>query len=450
MHALKQVIDRIFDEKYFRGSGGEFIRPAVCFFIRKLAMSELIERRRRGCEIDLSGERRFVRECDAFIVQCIEYNKESVQAAGVETIPYYCSLKYGSLKSESIENKDATLVDVFIRNLSETTSSKEYIRSGYCLALGNMPSYLLTTNDAFSKSVRALISVSTPSTTTASWVYARRDAIKALAKLFKLLDIDNSQNASNSRLVVSNSTSLILDAIECYLNALSDYTLDAKGDSGCHVREAALDAIDSIFDLSTNRLRLDDDAAICSKNVELVRRVLAGVIQQAVERIDRTRAIAGRVFARLLHNPHLVVTESIAHLRTLFPRQTCDTIDWNADHATLPVFVHLLRRVEFQEAVLVGFVYSIGSLTESLRKASTGSFLKELKAIEKDGVDALRAIIDKLLGLCRVNLKLDRLSSSLIRAVDLVVQDGLLKNLPEFPTLFLNVFLENVNTTKVI
>jgi hypothetical protein len=34
---------------------------------------------------------------------------------------------------------------------------------------------------------------------------------------------------------------------------------------------------------------------------EMVKNIMCGVVQQAVERIDRTRALAGTVFSSLLH-----------------------------------------------------------------------------------------------------------------------------------------------------
>lgn len=273
-----------------------------------------------------------------------------------------------------------------------------------------------------------------------SWVYARRDAIRALTNIYKLLKNNDITN-------LGVTPAMIMSTFECFLTSLSDYTFDSKGDSGCHVREAGLEAIDSLFELCTNHLHVNE---LCT-NADMQTRLFAGVIQQAVERIDRTRAIASRVFVHLLYNPYLSPSLNfIPRLMQLFPQETCGSIDWNCDHVTLPLFVHLLRQKEFQDSILVGFIYSIGSLTESLRKAATNSFLRELKAIEKENLNELRVIMEKILILCRSNLKGDRLSSSLIRSVDLIIQDGLLKNLNEFPVLFLNVFLENVNTTKVI
>jgi tubulin-specific chaperone D len=43
---LKSVLSKVFEEKYFRGTGGELMRPAVCFVLKKLAISKLFKARR--------------------------------------------------------------------------------------------------------------------------------------------------------------------------------------------------------------------------------------------------------------------------------------------------------------------------------------------------------------------------------------------------------------------
>lgn len=122
MAELKNAIDRIFDEKYFRGSGGESIRPAVCFCIKKISLSDLIAR--RG---DVSLGEMFVRDCFKFMTQCIEYNKESVQAAAVDIIPFYCDLKYKTIKLESVD--ESNLIDTCIKNLTDTNKG---IKMEFC------------------------------------------------------------------------------------------------------------------------------------------------------------------------------------------------------------------------------------------------------------------------------------------------------------------------------
>lgn len=73
-----------------------------------------------------------------------------------------------------------------------------------------------------------------------------------------------------------------------------EYTQDNRGDIGAWVREAAMSGIQSLTLLLavSNPSILDKD---------LVSKLMAGVAQQAVEKIDRTRALAGRVFSSLIH-----------------------------------------------------------------------------------------------------------------------------------------------------
>ena len=102
----------------------------------------------------------------------------------------------------------------------------------------------------------------------------------------------------------------------------------------------------------------------------------------------------------------------------------------------------------------MGLVYSIGSLTESLVKPAVKSFLDELKALKAGQNGAYRDVVTLLLGLCENHLRNDRLATSLIKAVDLLVQNELFEDegLREahVPVEFLNAFLANVRVTKDI
>ncbi len=58
---LMVVIDKLFDSKYSRGSSGEYMRPAVCFFIKKLAQSGLFK------STLVAHDEKFLVECELFI-----------------------------------------------------------------------------------------------------------------------------------------------------------------------------------------------------------------------------------------------------------------------------------------------------------------------------------------------------------------------------------------------
>ena len=164
INELKQVLSKIFEEKYFRGTGGELMRPAVCFVLKKLSISKLFQHD----DLDPASanafvfnlDKLFLDESESFLNQCIEYNKESVQLAAVETISYFCDLNFFKFKStadflneESL--KTTKIVRVYVANMKAT--NKEHVRSGYCLALSNLPKYLLSVENNFELVVRELI-----------------------------------------------------------------------------------------------------------------------------------------------------------------------------------------------------------------------------------------------------------------------------------------------------
>lgn len=80
----------------------------------------------------------------------------------------------------------------------------------------------------------------------------------------------------------------------CFLNALTEYTQDNRGDVGAWVREASMVGLETLVKLLVK----------CKPemlNERTVRNITTGIAQQAVEKIDRTRALAGKIFYTLLY-----------------------------------------------------------------------------------------------------------------------------------------------------
>ena len=242
--------------------------------------------------------------------------------------------------------------------------------------------------------------------------------------------------------------SFIEEIFACYFHGTKDYSIDSKGDSGSRIRETAIEGLEKLI-IMCAKLNL----ITFTKDKSLLTKVLGNVMQQAVERIDRTRNLAGRIFSNLLYNDHLNVDilEYIDEVRSVFKRDQCVTMDWNLAYSTLPLFVKLLSISQLQTYLLTGIIFSIGSLTESLVKSATSSFLKQLQIFNKSEDKLIMCeLIEKILSLCKTSLKNDRLSASLIKSVDLIVQNGFLNDpkLKRYPVEFLSLFLENVKVTK--
>lgn len=79
-----------------------------------------------------------------------------------------------------------------------------------------------------------------------------------------------------------------------FLDGLRDYTQDKRGDIGAWMREASMIGLQTLTVLIVMKKPI-----LLTEN--LITKILCGVSQQAVEKIDRTRALAGKVFYNLIY-----------------------------------------------------------------------------------------------------------------------------------------------------
>lgn len=172
----------------------------------------------------------------------------------------------------------------------------EFVRMGYVSAIGVLPDFILGARE--SEVITTLIAHSlTPaerksffahvipaeSSNVNNWAEARRDSVKALINVVLSL--------SYERIVASNGRSFIDQVSKCLLIALQEYTIDNRGDIGAWVREASMEALFKFVTTIPHELL----------GPNTVHAIVSGLMQQAVERIDRTRAVAGKLFSRLIH-----------------------------------------------------------------------------------------------------------------------------------------------------
>lgn len=88
--------------------------------------------------------------------------------------------------------------------------------------------------------------------------------------------------------------------------------------------------------------------------------------QQAVEKIDRTRGLAGKLFCNLVHaNPPIPYICHQERLKQIFPEDISTVLWLFADH-TFPLFCSMLELKEYSERLILGLSASMGQLTESL------------------------------------------------------------------------------------
>lgn len=153
---------------------------------------------------------------------------------------------------------------------------------------------------------------------------------------------------------------------------------------------------------------------------ETVHKVMTGLAQQAVEKIDRTRGIAGRMFCRLVHyEPRIPYIQRHDKLREIFPEDSTEVLWLFADH-TFPYFCAMLELPEYSPRIVLGLMASIGQLTESLIKYSSKSFFQYLRSHPSD----VPRICDEIVLVFNQNSMNERVTYPLLSFLDILFASG--------------------------
>lgn len=214
----------------------------------------------------------------------------------------------------------------YVAALCEGVSIPARSRRGYAAALGCLPQALLAPHagpvfDAL------LGAAGPPEAVHEIETDARRLALNSLTRLA----IGEIQVAGG----VASKPHLPA-VFAAVLEATNDYTIDSRGDIGSRVREEAMECLQ----------RLLTACAAAPNSAELLdplipARVVQALVQQSMEKIDRTRGIAGGILANLCTaatTPHIPRQAELAQL--LGP---ANELHWQVPRETFPRTVQLLR-----------------------------------------------------------------------------------------------------------
>lgn len=228
----------------------------------------------------------------SIIDQCLVKNSVPIRTAAVIALKEMAAVYY--IHDARIP-ANYTILQQYIRGAKEDLW--EFSRMGYVSAIGALPAFILKSNlqQVFSTLIMCAL---TPidrqtilnkleltdmvnSATEANWSEARRDSVKALSNVIETIGFGDKEWLD---------TISLEKVFNCLLIALQEYTIDNRGDIGAWVREAAMVALFKLATTCPNELL----------KPEWVHAITTGLLQQAVEKIDRTRALAGKLFCRLI------------------------------------------------------------------------------------------------------------------------------------------------------
>lgn len=283
---------------------------------------------------------------------CLVTKTSAIRDVAVEAFAelsraYYC------LNDRQVENEQ--VITGYLKGADNDL--EEHMRMGFIAALGVLPAYMLRPHlDAVLDNLvrHALPPLGTvhddrdENVLTFSWSEARMQSVRALSKVVKTVGYAGEVSFAERR--------HFNKVMDCMLLALDEYTLDNRGDIGAWVREAAMTALYEILTQCPKELL----------TAQQVHQTVVRFMQQAVEKIDRTRGLAGRLCCQLIHaQPPIPHIRCHAQLLEIFPSDEKSVLWLFADH-TFPLFCELLALPDYSKRVLLGLSASIGQLTESL------------------------------------------------------------------------------------
>lgn len=306
LEKIKNLIYLYKEKRYFSIVGGEIIRQGFCTLIEKCAQSRLP-----------FHQLPVIDELQLLMDECLISEVPIVRAKAAGALPAFFEEYYQkNVGGEKIvlQEKCNKLVNNYINELS---CLNQTARLGYAMAIGNLPKFMI--KGKVDELVSALLESLKITEPTLKWAESRRDSIKALVSLISTIGLEMlyTESEEKKKDVISNgaetsvattfaSKTMILPRLSTefrqlesiYQNllvCLGEYTQDTRGDIGAWVRESAMSALEKMIIMT---------AKWNSKllNESLMASIVGGIAQQAVERIDRTRCLAGKLFGSILYH----------------------------------------------------------------------------------------------------------------------------------------------------
>ncbi|KAG6450915.1 hypothetical protein O3G_MSEX006842 [Manduca sexta] len=419
------LVGRLRARQQFRGLGGELMRQACCHAVAALS------RAAAPCH-----GLHTVDEWLTLIEECLSHEVQAIREKAIYALPLVFdqylrddNLMYGN---QTAKEKRMQLIEKYCEQLSNTGVNGLYLRMGYARAVGSLPKFVLSEN--LPLVIQSLIDCTKVTDATQKWAEARRDAVLGLTEVCQTQGI------------VGGVEKYMDEIEEALLQCLSEYTIDMRGDIGAWVREASMSGLLSLCrQCAVEAPQLNSAAR--------VRAALCGAAQQALEKIDRTRAHAGRIFTSFIYNdppitniPHHEALKRIISSEEVelkpndaedsneqrLTSENSNVVLWLFPGHTMPRFVQLLTFEDYRYSVIKGLVVSAGELTESLVKHTTQSLYAFLNNIHDDK-EMLKSICDTIIQVFADNLHVKRITGPMFNFLDRLLSSGSISPILEDP-----------------
>ncbi|KAI1315977.1 hypothetical protein EDD11_010559 [Mortierella claussenii] len=372
LKSIAKVVPSI-PEFSLSGFGSEHVRQALCVHIACLSEA--------GWPVDAP----VLQSWKDIICSTLERMEEPLQKLASRTFRALVA-QYGISDAE------------FQQCLSKVVPGAERMgQRGFALALGEIDYRKPQHSPWIVKVVKALaqavVAKGHPSEAGAD-AETRRNSVNAVTNIASVLDRHFDQ-------VVSMELSQSI--LQMYFAGLQDYSIDHRGDVGSWIREASMQGLEVMFPLVArlDHQRKDRPHYLSDQDHA---QVLAKLLQQSVEKIDRIRACSAAAMVTILYaetdfpssstlseaaetednriqvdsdgkEPEYVLRAPHRALVTEVVQKD-DGTNWLQPGEVYPRVVQLLNLPEYRFDLLLGFIISAGGLTETLVRHSSACLIE--------------------------------------------------------------------------
>ena len=480
---IKSIVSLLEQKMALRGSGGDIIRSAVTKFIQNLSEAHF------PAHNDKDTLNLWKMTLDDNLPSMDPKIQEQAVSSVAAYVKEYCSTR--------------ETCDIVIKSYLSNLDGSENHRRGFSLALGSLPEFALKGRlDQILSALIVRCSVSTSAAVSSlspcrgsnatllvedgekifgpeqeRWAEGRRDVIRAISRIVKTVSVHHGTNVTDT-ICEAN----IVPLYECYLRCLDDYTVDRRGDVGAWVREAAMSGLEELTLIAAQEeaRNKNNESSLLPKIC--VREMMTRLAQQSVEKIDRTRGHAAKIFTTILFDENtskavpryreilkiflpilnhttkgtsmdfeslmIVDNEKLKKMNQAVSKQDSenigvtnpmDSFGWTVESATFPFFIKLLHFEEYRERVLLGLIVSVGGLTERLVIQSSQALYSELQKWDELSVASkecqseegkftsetdLKIFCDTLRHIFEQNQRVDRITVPLFKFTERLIISG--------------------------
>ncbi|KAG7177956.1 Tubulin-specific chaperone D-like [Homarus americanus] len=378
LDGIAKIVSTLEERKLYRGMGGEYMKQATSVLIEKCSLAAAPF---HGQEV--------VDQWHNLLENCIVYVDENIRATALEALTPFWTTYFEPTSPEKMKSKD----ELITKYTQALNTDKEIQSLGFASAIGRLTHSLVL--GKFDIVLEALIGATEITRTTATWAQTRKEAINAILRLVETVGIKKDGKACDQ--VCEANLSSIYQAL---LRSLDDYTMDRRGDVGAWVLSIAV---------------VSEDVTLLTG--EIVGEMMSRICQQAVERIDRTRKVAGTAFSTLLYSsPSLSHIPNLEELKAIFTKEICEQMNWASEKDTFHVFIQLLDFPAYRSRVLLGIAYSAGGISANLSRYTSEAIHSYLNA-RAEKTDYLSSFLEAILQLFASHQKVDRITLPLIKTV---------------------------------